>query len=167
MKRIMVAFLLLSLATSVTVAQKKKSQRPPVDVPPVYRGTPPGPVDSHSIADTKWFDIFRDERLRELIDEAIRYNYDLREAIAHVDEAAAAVGITRSEQFPTIGASADMIVTTCGAAWVPSARRSASCSSRVAAGSRAWVEASWPRLLSDSAIPHWLPISRTSSKLWA
>ena len=110
MKRIVVAFLLLSLATSVTVAQKKKSQSPPVDVPPVYRGTTPGPVDSHSIADTKWFDIFRDERLRELIDEAIRYNYDLREAIAHVDEAAAAVGITRSEQFPTIGASADITI---------------------------------------------------------
>ena len=107
MKRIAVAFILVSLATSVTLAQKKPP-KPPVDTPPMFRGTPPGPFDSRSIADTKWFDIFRDERLRELIDEAIRYNYDLREAIAHVDEAAAAMGITRSEQFPTIGASADI-----------------------------------------------------------
>ena len=109
MKRIVVAFILVSLATSIALAQKKP-QKPPVDTPPVYRGTPPGPVDSHSIADTKWFDIFRDERLRELIDEAIRYNYDLREAVAHVDEAAAALGITRSEQFPTIAAGADITI---------------------------------------------------------
>ncbi|HKO45311.1 MAG TPA: efflux transporter outer membrane subunit [Pyrinomonadaceae bacterium] len=109
MKRIVVAFILVSLATSITLAQKKP-QKPPIDSPSVFRGTAPGPVDSHSIADTKWFDIFRDERLRELIDEAIRYNYDLREAVAHVDEAAAALGITRSEQFPTIGASADITI---------------------------------------------------------
>jgi multidrug efflux system outer membrane protein len=107
MKRLIVAFILVSLSAGLTFGQKK-SDRPQVDIPPVYRGTPLGPVDPNSIANTKWFDIFKDEKLRELVDEAIRYNYDLREALAHVDEAAASVGITRSEQFPQIGASADL-----------------------------------------------------------
>ncbi|HET6647735.1 MAG TPA: efflux transporter outer membrane subunit [Pyrinomonadaceae bacterium] len=107
MKRLIGAFILVSLSAGLTFGQKK-SDRPQVQTPPIYRGTPPGPIDTHSIANTKWFDIFRDEKLRELIDEAIRYNYDLREAIAHVDEAAASVGITRSEQFPQFGASADL-----------------------------------------------------------
>lgn len=107
MKRLIGAFILVSLSAGLTFGQKK-SDRPQVDIPPVYRGTPPGPVDTYSIANAKWFDIFRDDKLRELIDEAIRYNYDLREALAHVDEAAASVGITRSEQFPQFGASADL-----------------------------------------------------------
>jgi multidrug efflux system outer membrane protein len=107
MKRLIGAFILVSLSAGLTFGQKK-SDRPQVDTPPVYRGTPPGPVDTYSIANAKWFDIFKDQKLRELIDEAIRYNYDLREALAHVDEAAASVGITRSEQFPQFGASADL-----------------------------------------------------------
>ena len=107
MKRLIGAFILVSLSTGLTFGQKK-SDRPQVDIPPVYRGTPPGPVDTYSIANAKWFDIFRDDKLREVIDEAIRYNYDLREALAHEDEAAASVGITRSEQFPQFGASADL-----------------------------------------------------------
>src|SRR5687767_3287989 len=107
MKRLIGALILVSLSAGLTFGQKK-SDRPRVDIPPVYRGTPPGPIDPNSIANTKWFDVFKDEKLRELIDEAIRYNYDLREALAHVDEAAASVGITRSEQFPQFGASADL-----------------------------------------------------------
>ena len=45
----------------------------------------------------------------ELINDALTHNYDLREAVARIDAARANVGIVRSEQFPTIGASADVI----------------------------------------------------------
>jgi multidrug efflux system outer membrane protein len=44
-----------------------------------------------------------------MIRAALLHNYDLREAAARVDQARANYGITRSDQFPTIGASADLI----------------------------------------------------------
>jgi outer membrane protein, multidrug efflux system len=43
-----------------------------------------------------------------LIQTALVANYDLRTAVARVDEARANLGITRSAQFPTIAASADI-----------------------------------------------------------
>jgi len=61
-----------------------------------------------SIADVKWFDLFQDEQLRELIRVALVQNYDLRDAIARVDAARANLGITRSNQFPNFGTGADI-----------------------------------------------------------
>jgi outer membrane protein, multidrug efflux system len=43
-----------------------------------------------------------------LIRTALVANYDLRTAVARVNEARATLGITRSEQFPTMAASADI-----------------------------------------------------------
>src|SRR4029077_8804608 len=56
-----------------------------------------------SIADLKWFEVFQDEHLQELIRVALVQNYDLRDAIARVDAARANLGITRSNQFPNFG----------------------------------------------------------------
>jgi outer membrane protein, multidrug efflux system len=106
MKRLVSALLLVTLVHSFVVAQKY--ERPKVLTPSTYRGDVAPRPDAHSLADAKWFEVFQDEKLRGLIDEAIRYNYDVHEAMAHVDEARAIAGIVRSEQFPTIGASADI-----------------------------------------------------------
>ncbi len=57
-----------------------------------------------SIADLKWFEVFKDEKLQELIRTALEQNYDLRDAVARVEEARANLGITRSNQFPNFGA---------------------------------------------------------------
>ncbi|HEY8224494.1 MAG TPA: efflux transporter outer membrane subunit [Pyrinomonadaceae bacterium] len=106
MKQLITALLLVGLVHSLAVAQKY--ERPKVLTPSTYRGDVVPQPDPHSLADAKWFEVFQDEKLRTLIDEAVRYNYDVHEAMAHVDEARANLGITRSEQFPTIGASADI-----------------------------------------------------------
>ena len=58
-----------------------------------------------SLADLKWFEVFHDEELQELIRVALKQNYDLRDAVARVDEARANLGITRSNQIPQVGAS--------------------------------------------------------------
>jgi outer membrane protein, multidrug efflux system len=106
MRRFVVVLLLLSLLQTYAVAQKK-SQVPAVPTPSTFRGdTAPDP---QSIANLKWFELFKDEKLQELIREALAHNYDLRLAVARVDAARANYGITRSDQFPTIGASADVI----------------------------------------------------------
>ena len=108
MKRSILVLLLTSLMTSCTVGPKY--QRAKVQAPSVYRGVadPAGQPDPQTLADTKWFDVFKDDKLQELIRSALVSNYDLREAVARVDQARASYGITRSDQFPTITGSSDI-----------------------------------------------------------
>jgi multidrug efflux system outer membrane protein len=105
----LIALLLAGLIHPVAVGQKY--ERPKVTTPVTLdRTAPPQPQpDSQTLADLKWFEVFKDEKLQELIREALAHNYDLREATARIDEARAIHGITRSEQFPTIVASTDII----------------------------------------------------------
>ena len=74
-------------------------RRPPAAIPPQFRAAMT-PDAVPSIADLKWFEVFKDEHLQELIRVALVQNYDLRDAIARVDQARANLGITRSNQFP-------------------------------------------------------------------
>jgi multidrug efflux system outer membrane protein len=94
-----IAFLLL---TGCAVGPKYK--RPPVAIPDTYRGLAPdaGPQTSLSLGDEKWWTVFRDSQLQELIREALSQNYDVRIAAARVLQAQAVLGITRADQFPTI-----------------------------------------------------------------
>ncbi len=54
-----------------------------------------------------WWTVFDDPVLDRLIEEAGRSNYDLRIAIARVDEARAFIGVVSGEYYPQVGASAD------------------------------------------------------------
>jgi len=81
-------------------------QRPKLDTPAQVPAPSPLPAqDAASIADLKWFEIFKDEQLQALIRTALVQNYDLRDAGARVEAARASLGITRSDQFPQFGAS--------------------------------------------------------------
>src|SRR5580658_279233 len=81
-------------------------QRPKLPTPAQFRAPEPLPAQqAASIADLKWFEIFKDEQLQALIRTALVHNYDLRDAVARVEEARANLGITRSDQFPQFGAS--------------------------------------------------------------
>lgn len=64
------------------------------------------PADAIPVADTGWRDYFSDSRLQALITQALTNNRDLRSAILHVEEARAAYGIQRADQFPTLGLGA-------------------------------------------------------------
>jgi len=82
-------------------------KKPTVNTPTIYRGLPPEEVakgDTKSFAEQKWWFIFQDEQLKELIKTALEQNYDLRRAAARILAARAALGITRADQFPTISA---------------------------------------------------------------
>src|ERR687895_86930 len=83
--------------------------RPPVTTPGLFRGSPiPAAPDPQSIAELKWFEVFKDEELQELIRTALAQNYDLRDAVARVDAARANLGITQADQYPTFGVGADV-----------------------------------------------------------
>lgn len=107
MKRVVVAMLVLSLLH--TYAAGQKPQTPAVQTPSTFRGDTSTQPDPQTIANLKWFEVFKDQKLQDLINDALANNYDLREAVARVEAARASYGITRSDQFPTIAASSDVI----------------------------------------------------------
>lgn len=87
-------------------------KRPQVAVPANFRAPVPLPEpQAASLANLKWFEVFRDSQLQELIRVALVRNYDLRDAVARVEEARANLGVTRSNQFPQATASGDLEIT--------------------------------------------------------
>ena len=98
--------MIISLLPNAALAQKY--ERPRVETPVAYRGGPTQP-DTQSLADAKWFEVFKDEKLQELIREALNNNYDVRAATANINLARANLGITRSDQFPTFVGSSDLV----------------------------------------------------------
>lgn len=107
MKGLLVAILIACVAHLNVAAQSQR--KPPVQTPPVFRADPATQPDRQALADLKWFELFKDEKLQQLINDALTNNYDLRQAVANIDAARAALGITRSEQFPQIIASGDVV----------------------------------------------------------
>ncbi len=83
-------------------------QRPLLTAPDVFRGSPTPTPDPQSIAELKWFEVFQDEQLQELVRTALAQNYDLRDAVARVDAARANLGITQADQYPNFGIGANV-----------------------------------------------------------
>lgn len=78
--------------------------RPDVETPTTYRGaaltdTPPG-----SLGDLAWWDLYQEPELRNLIEQALAHNLDLRIAVARVEQARAVVGPARLLLLPQIAA---------------------------------------------------------------
>ena len=108
MKRAVIFLLILCLLPTALLAQKKKKKKyetPDAQTPVnLDRNAPSAPPDPQSLADLKWFEVFEDTKLQELVREAVISNYDIRAAISRIDAAKANLGIVRSDQFPTITA---------------------------------------------------------------
>ena len=103
------------LLSGCTVGPNYK--RPTVAVPGSYRGTIPdeaAQTQLTALGDQKWWGIFQDEQLRTLIHTALNQNYDSRIAASRVLEAQAQLGITRADQFPSVGAGAGISDTRTG-----------------------------------------------------
>src|SRR5689334_4384519 len=111
MQRSLVALLLAGLLQPAVVGQQTQPpapQTPGVQTPATFRGDVRPQPDKQSIADLKWFEVFNDPKLQQLISDALAYNYDVREAVARIEAARATVGIVRSEQFPNIYGTGDV-----------------------------------------------------------
>src|SRR4029077_12745237 len=106
------AILLASMMGVCGCAVGPNYKKPKVDAPAVYRGLTSeqaAKADTKSFAEQKWWDVFQDEQLKELIKTALQQNYDLRRAGVRILEARATLGITRADQFPTISADASAL----------------------------------------------------------
>ena len=130
MKKIIVLFILILFTSGCAVGPNYK--RPKVDVPGAYRGAPSqeGPNDVESLSpqrlqptdkptevppsepsfgDQKWWQVFQDPQLQDLIRTALKQNYDVRIAATRILEAQAQLGITRADQLPTVSAGASAV----------------------------------------------------------
>ena len=107
-KKLTVAIVVLSLSAG-SVAAQNKNERPPVTVPDEFRGADTRvTTEQLSIGDLKWFEIFKDDELQQLVHTAMVQNHDLRLAVARINAARANLGLARSEQFPQFAAGADL-----------------------------------------------------------
>lgn len=104
------------LTSSCTVGPRYK--RPDVVAPPTYRGDvnqqaaagSPGQGAPPAVmfGDEKWWEVFQDSQLQELLRTALKQNYNVRIAAARVLQAQAQLGIIRADQFPTISGNASV-----------------------------------------------------------
>jgi multidrug efflux system outer membrane protein len=92
-------------AAGCTVGPNYK--RPTVNVPTDYRGVMPAqPATVASLGNEKWWDVYQDPVLTQLIHTALQQNYDVRIAATRVLEAQAQLGIVRANQFPSASVGA-------------------------------------------------------------
>src|SRR5467141_1478248 len=84
-------------------------KRPTVSVPTAFRSAMPDqPAAAASLGNEKWWDVYQDPVLADLIHTALQQNYDVRIAASRVLEAQAQLGITRANQFPSASVGADI-----------------------------------------------------------
>jgi NodT family efflux transporter outer membrane factor (OMF) lipoprotein len=98
------ALLAGALVASCTLGPDYK--RPVVQPPATFRGADLSSAES--LADLKWFDVFHDDTLTQLVTAALKQNFELRIAAERVLQARALYGITRADQFPSVGGSVDV-----------------------------------------------------------
>src|ERR1700694_1387383 len=89
----------LSLA-GCTVGPNYK--RPAIVLPDQFRGAAPQNAADATLADTKWQDLFNDAVLRQLVETALKQNFDLRIAAERVQQARAQLDSRRANLFPFI-----------------------------------------------------------------
>jgi multidrug efflux system outer membrane protein len=92
---------ILALTVVAGCAVGPNYKRPPLAVPDAFHDEAAA-AEAASLADQPWWEVFGDESLKNLIDEALRNDYDVRTAAWRVEEFRARAGIARSELFPQI-----------------------------------------------------------------
>jgi len=95
MKSVLLGIGVLVMVASCMVGPKYS--RPTTPQPEKYVQAP---TSSDSITNLKWWDVYQDTTLQGLIRLAIEANYDLKIAIARVDEAKAILGFNQANLFP-------------------------------------------------------------------
>jgi multidrug efflux system outer membrane protein len=76
-------------------------KRPAVDAPGSFRFA--ASPSTNSFGDLPWWEVFKDPILLELITTAVANNYDLRQAVARVEQARNLAVAARAPLFPQVG----------------------------------------------------------------
>ncbi len=82
-----------------------KYQQPAIDTDALIRGVESTDT-TFDIADIDWREFYQDPLLRELIDSALLHNFDMKVAVARIEQASAYFKQGKSAFFPSLGANA-------------------------------------------------------------
>jgi len=96
----------LSVAILAGCAVGPNYKRPQVDTPTAHRGAAGEAVavSAQSFAETPWRQIFDDSVMHELVEQALKDNFDMRIAAERIEQMRAQFGISTSRLYPTIDA---------------------------------------------------------------
>src|SRR5436189_2733419 len=91
---------LCAIVLMVGCAMGPSYKRPSIDSPGQFRGDTI--VTNQSFADLEWWNVYQDRALQALIHEAQTNNYDLRIAIARVEQARAVAAQAKAQFMPSV-----------------------------------------------------------------
>lgn len=95
--------LILALAGSMSCAVGPDYERPVVPMPDAWRD---GSTQRATLADLQWWKLFGDPVLADLVENALRDNFDVRLALERVAEVRARLGFVRADLYPRLDAGA-------------------------------------------------------------
>ena len=149
--RAMLAALAATLALAGCASMAPAYAPPPLPVAAQYPETDPAGAHAPDVA---WQSYFADPRLQALIAQALASNRDIRIAALRVEEARAAYGIQRAEQFPTIALGASGSRARVPGDLSPTGRAMTSAQYQAGLNVSAWELDFWGRVrsLKDSAL---------------
>lgn len=78
-------------------------KKPQMELPETFRFSDD---TSQEVVNLKWWELFKDPVLEELVNTALKENKDVRVAAARIEEARAALGFTRADMYPFIDVEA-------------------------------------------------------------
>jgi outer membrane protein, multidrug efflux system len=87
-------------------------KKPVASVPPTFRGLTDEEAAKNnpsSQGDQKWWEVYQDQQLQDLIRTAVKQNYDVRIAGTRILAAQAQLGITRADQYPNVSGGASLV----------------------------------------------------------
>jgi len=94
---------LMAICLSFSACMGKSYKRPIIDLPAnTVTGDNTVNKDIASFENVKWWNIFQDIVLDKMEDEALKYNQDLKMAMARVAESKAKLSVTRASLYPTL-----------------------------------------------------------------
>jgi multidrug efflux system outer membrane protein len=105
---------------------------------------------TNSLGDLPWWDVFKDSMLQELIRAALTNNYDLKQAVARVEQARNVAVAARAPLFPQIGYGGDIGRGRNAVFNMPAALDGATASSAQVTLSAAWEIDVWGRIRRSS-----------------
>src|SRR5215472_7807023 len=81
-------------------------KKPAVDTPPNFRFAPT--QNTNSLGDLPWWEVFKDPYLQDLVRAALTNNYDLKQAVARVEQTRQQAVVARAPLFPSINYGGDV-----------------------------------------------------------
>ena len=100
MKKILIPLLISAFLLPACVG--KNFKKPDVDLPENTAEQTSENNENAVFESEQWWTVFQDDVLNSFEEEALKYNYDLKSAMARVQEAKANLSVVRSNYYPTI-----------------------------------------------------------------